>query len=54
MKRWQTRGEVQDSDEEELSLEASLEHPSKRIKVDEAIPGRNQDGDQTNTLRSVC
>ena len=53
MKRWQTRGEVQDSDEEELSLEASLEHPSKRIKVDEAIPGRNQDGDQTNTLRSA-
>lgn len=36
MKRWQTRGEVQDSDEEEISLDAStrgLEHPPKRIKI---------------------
>jgi len=36
MKRWQTRGEVQDSDEEEISLDAEpqrLQHPPKRIKV---------------------
>ncbi|KAM0703774.1 hypothetical protein Q7P35_009713 [Cladosporium inversicolor] len=36
MKRWQTRGEVQDSDEEDLSLEVenqSLNHPPKRMKV---------------------
>jgi len=36
MKRWQTRGEVQDSDEEEISLDVEtqrLDHPPKRIKV---------------------
>jgi hypothetical protein len=56
MKRWQTRGEVQDSDEEELSLEAnshSLEYPSKRIKVDEISASSNQDGDQTRTTPST-
>jgi hypothetical protein len=36
MKRWQTRGEVQDSDEEEISLDVEpqhLKHPPKRIRV---------------------
>lgn len=36
MKRWQTRGEVQDSDEEEISLDVEtqrLDHPPKRIKI---------------------
>jgi hypothetical protein len=36
MKRWQTRGEVQDSDEEDLSLDAEtqrIQHPPKRVKV---------------------
>jgi hypothetical protein len=36
MKRWQTRGEVQDSDEEEISFDADtqrLQHPPKRVKV---------------------
>jgi hypothetical protein len=56
MKRWQTRGEVQDSDEEELSLEGNdqiLEYPSKRTKLDEASPGSNQDGEQTTTAPSL-
>lgn len=37
MKRWQTRGEVQDSDEEELGLEdlsQSPEYPRKKVKID--------------------
>ena len=53
MKRWQTRGEVQDSDEEELSLDAnshSLEYPSKRAKVD---AGSGQDGDQKKTTQGT-
>lgn len=40
MKRWQTRGEVQDSDEEEISLDAEPRrpnHPPKRIKVAEDV-----------------
>jgi hypothetical protein len=56
MKRWQTRGEVQDSDEEELSLETdshSLEYPSKRTKLDEASAGSIQDGDQTKKTPSA-
>jgi hypothetical protein len=56
MKRWQTRGEVQDSDEEELSLDTnshSLGYPSKRTKLDEAGTGVNQHGDQTKIAPSV-
>jgi len=52
MKRWQTRGEVQDSDEEELSLDTNshgLGYPSKRTKLDEASPGSDQDEDHTKT-----
>jgi hypothetical protein len=44
MKRWQTRGEVQDSDEEEISFDADtqrLQPPPKRVKV------LNEDEDNT-------
>jgi hypothetical protein len=58
MKRWQTRGEVQDSDEEELSLDTnshSLGYPSKRTKLDEddVNTGTKQNGDQTKTTPST-
>ena len=39
MKRWQDRGEVQDSDDEELSLVAesqSPERPTKRARLEDA------------------
>ena len=58
MKRWQTRGEVQDSDEEELSLDTnshSLGYPSKRTKLDkdDVNTGTKQNGDQTKTTPST-
>jgi hypothetical protein len=46
MKRWQTRGEVQDSDEEEISLDAEtqhLTHPPKRIKVLKEVEHTNKE-----------
>ena len=45
MKRWQTRGEVQDSDEEEISLDVEpqrLKHPPKRIKVVEDVEQKDK------------
>ncbi|KAM0721031.1 hypothetical protein Q7P37_003316 [Cladosporium fusiforme] len=54
MKRWQTRGEVQDSDEEELGLEElsqSPEHPRKKVKVDQPGSAPSQNADQIQAGR---
>lgn len=56
MKRWQARGEVQDSDEEELGLEElsqSPEYPRKKAKVGEAEGAAKHDGDQIQTAQDV-
>lgn len=52
MKRWQTRGEVQDSDEEEISLEVEtqrLTHPPKRIKVVKDVEGKDNEDERQAT-----
>jgi hypothetical protein len=52
MKRWQTRGEVQDSDEEEIGLDVeiqSLLHPPKRLKILNEDDTNKQDEDQSQT-----
>lgn len=52
MKRWQTRGEVQDSDEEELGLEdlsQSPEYPRKKVKIDGDDFATGQDADPAET-----
>ena len=52
MKRWQTRGEVQDSDEEEISLDVEtqrLTHPPKRIKVVKDVEGKDKEDERQAT-----
>lgn len=56
MKRWQTRGEVQDSDEEELSLDVDSQSPGhalKRIKIDQQQKNDIQDEDHARSPGSA-